>query len=419
MEDEDEEAFGGVEDSPLSKRDNRTSVDGMDPAFANVLRRSASASSLPQNPSPLRQQTLTSSVRGRGGGTVGRRRGGAAFQEARPPSLVGAPEALAMELGIGMASLEEDPKPEKEYVDFGAQTEAPEEDTLVLDKQLVPAPVAEEQVEAPVVPVVERAEFGVQVDPEPVPAPVLVPTVVSRESSSQTEVPPAVAKGEMGIQHDQPALAPPPVLLSVPSVATVDSETQTPVVPGAFKNLANAETQTPIAAKDEQAETDEYERSRRTTITRADLPKLALFDRSGDTTITRPQSERIVEQATAESEYGDDGTATETGPLSDTEPETETENEQEVWTDARQSVLLTSATQSESGADDFQSIMTVTDNDYSDDEERYSFRGPPSAHGASRSSLPLSTRQGRDSERGPASAGPSARPRLDCDAAAR
>ncbi len=77
---------------------NRGSLDGLDPAFANVLRRSSSSGSLPYNRSPLRQAVVSRTL-------PRRSRGGAAFQEARPASLVGQPEALAAELfGTGMDS---------------------------------------------------------------------------------------------------------------------------------------------------------------------------------------------------------------------------------------------------------------------------------------------------------------------------
>jgi hypothetical protein len=68
----------------------------MDPAFANVLRCIPSNGSV-YTRSPLRQTILGRSARG---GSVGRRsRGGVPFKEARPPSIVDAPEVLATELG--------------------------------------------------------------------------------------------------------------------------------------------------------------------------------------------------------------------------------------------------------------------------------------------------------------------------------
>jgi len=72
----------------------RVSVEGMDPAFANVLKRSSPPALLQK--SPMRG-VLSRPTRGV---TFPRRHGGPAHQEPRPPSLVGHPELLAAELGI-------------------------------------------------------------------------------------------------------------------------------------------------------------------------------------------------------------------------------------------------------------------------------------------------------------------------------
>lgn len=178
--------------SPTVPPSNRTSVDGMDPAFANVLRRTGSITSgtIPQNGSPLRQSVLARSR----GNTLQRRRGGAAYQEARPPSLVvGEPEALAMELGMGLAADEslykhEDPvKPETK--EFACQTEPEEDKSTAEDKTVVLSPTPER---TPV------AEMGIQVEPDLTSEPVTVKT----ETDVQTEPFPVVSRGEMGIQHD-------------------------------------------------------------------------------------------------------------------------------------------------------------------------------------------------------------------------
>jgi Meiotic cell cortex C-terminal pleckstrin homology len=143
-DDEPEPDYEDVEaaiDPPLS---NRGSLDGLDPAFANVLRRSSSSGSLPHNRSPLRQAVVPRSI-------PRRSRGGAAFQEARPASLVGQPEALAAELfGTGMDSVAEIEAPEA-TAEFGCQTEV--EEAIPLPIHLTPA--------AP-----ETADFGVQVEQE-------------------------------------------------------------------------------------------------------------------------------------------------------------------------------------------------------------------------------------------------------------
>jgi hypothetical protein len=143
-DDEPEPDYEDVEaaiDPPLS---NRGSLDGLDPAFANVLRRSSSSGSLPHNRSPLRQAVVPRSI-------PRRSRGGAAFQEARPASLVGQPEALAAELfGTGMDSVAEIEAPVA-TAEFGCQTEV--EEAIPLPIHLTPA--------AP-----ETADFGVQVEQE-------------------------------------------------------------------------------------------------------------------------------------------------------------------------------------------------------------------------------------------------------------
>jgi len=137
---QDEEAAEPAVD-PLS---NRGSLDGLDPAFANMLRRSSSSGSLPYNRSPLRQAVVSRSV-------PRRSRGGAAFQEARPASLVGQPEALAAELfGTGMDSVAEGETPVA-TAEFGCQTEFEEASPLPI--QVTP-------------PAPETADFGVQVEQE-------------------------------------------------------------------------------------------------------------------------------------------------------------------------------------------------------------------------------------------------------------
>ncbi|KAF9237380.1 coiled-coil protein [Melanogaster broomeanus] len=95
-EEQEQEVQQRAPDSPLAPPSNRASVDGMDPLFANVLRKSASYSSFQAGTSPLPPR---------------RPRGGAAFQEARPPSLVGQPEALSAALA---ADVTEDDREMKE-----------------------------------------------------------------------------------------------------------------------------------------------------------------------------------------------------------------------------------------------------------------------------------------------------------------
>jgi hypothetical protein len=96
---EDEDELNPVNMSPsVHAASKRVSVEGMDPVFANILKRSSSSASLQK--SPMRR-ALSKATHG---GTFPRRHGGTAYQQPRPSSLVGQPELLAAELGIGMDS---------------------------------------------------------------------------------------------------------------------------------------------------------------------------------------------------------------------------------------------------------------------------------------------------------------------------
>ena len=227
--------------SPLdSMALNRNSVDGMDPAFANVLRRVPSNGSYAG--SPLRQTVLGRSTRR--GVVPCRARGGVPFMEVQPPSIVGAPEVLAAELGgvdssplkLFHTSLSNEVEiPEKddddeyirvkkvEKVEFGCQVKVLEEVILQEPSIVVPEP-------APVL--VVHLEMGVQSDPEPV----MLPKAIMFDMDLQTEPEPIVAKSEMGIQQDapQPVVPAPPVLVDygvstdpVLKPTLVEVETQT------------------------------------------------------------------------------------------------------------------------------------------------------------------------------------------------
>ena len=328
--------------SPLDST-NRNSVDGMDPAFANVLRRVPSNGSYAG--SPLRQTVLGRSTRG---GAVPRRaRGGVPFKEVRPPSIVGAPEVLAAELGgvdsspmksFNTSLSNEIPEKEddgEEYirvkkverVDIGCQIEVLEEDRTIILREpsiVVPEP-------APVL--VVHSDMGVQSDPEP--EPVLSPKVIMLDMALQTEPEPIVAKSEIGIQQD----APQPV---VPVLVDYGVGTDPVVKP----TLVQAETQT----KDIQPTPLKIvspispDSSRRATITQADISHSSAS--VGDSTITR--SFLVQGRDTLDEDKIDDGEETETG--GDTE---------EDYQDARMSTP----------SEDFHSLLTMTDNDYSDSDD--------------------------------------------------
>ena len=345
-DDEPEPEYQDVDpsDVPLdAPPSNRGSLDGLDPAFANVLRRSSSSGSLPHNRSPLRQAVIPRSI-------PRRSRGGAAFQEARPASLVGQPEALAAELfGTGMDSVAEIETPVTTS-EFGCQTEV--EEVVPLPIHITPA--------AP-----ETAEFGVQVEQE-VPEPKLTVDMeiqADPEPTQPTEPPVAIERAEMGIQHDliesprfyaessvetdpitEHDVVPviPPTPLSIPS----EAEVQTSSV-----QTAQIEVQTlPVPVPEKvDVETQTTHSSDGDTIMHSTLP----HDNSGDTTI-------YGGIFTAEHDQGDeelnDG-ATETGADTDTEAD---------YQDARQSILLATPTAS---MEDYESIQAFSDEGSEDDDD--------------------------------------------------
>ncbi|KAI0295749.1 hypothetical protein BC826DRAFT_1097161 [Russula brevipes] len=333
-------------DPPLS---NRGSLDGLDPAFANVLRRSSSSGSLPYSRSPLRQAVATRSV-------PRRSRGGAAFQEARPASLVGQPEALAAELfGTGMDSVAEVDVPIT-TAEFGCQTEFEEVNPLPI--HITPA--------AP-----DTAEFGVQVEQE-VPEPRLM--VDTKIQTDPEFVPPpepkvVIERAEIGIQHQEVIEPPrlyaetsietdpitehevtpttPSVLLSIPSqaevqtssVQTVQVEVQTLPIPVPEK--VDVETQTVPISPSSALVYDEGTRPLDDTLARSALP----HDTSGDTTIYGGIFTPGRDQGDEELNDG----ATETGADTDTEAD---------YQDARQSILLATPTAS---MEDYESLQTFSD----------------------------------------------------------
>lgn len=357
QEDEQEENQERISRSPSPSpmdpaQSNRTSVDGMDPAFANVLRRIPSNGSS-YTRSPLRQTVLGRSARG---GSVGRRpRGGVPFKEARPPSIVDAPEVLATEMGDmdssplkdGVRSpllnedeiLEED-SDDGEYirvkkvekVEFGCQTEFIEEEKIVV---LPEPPVVVPAVVEPVAPVVVHAEIGVQSEPEPepIPSPIPSPKAVTTEMSLQTEPEPVVvvSKSEMGIQHHTPE----PIHSS--SSILVDSGVGTDPLPEPTVLSAIGKGLPPLIIGDGK---------RRATITQSDFSYGSTS--VGDSTITRS----FLAQRHDEHEDLDEGEETETGG--------ETEDD---YHDARQSIGLSTP------SEDFHSVRTMTDNDFSDSED--------------------------------------------------
>ncbi|KAG1730816.1 coiled-coil protein [Suillus paluster] len=297
-------------DSSPFASSKRTSVEGMDPMFANVLRKSASYSSLPSQSSPLRHSVLTrSSPRGvgRGGAPPRRSRGGAAFQEARPLSLVGAPEALAAELGIGMTPVTEDGIEAKLTAEMACQTDF--EDVSVI----VPSP------SSPV------NDMGVQVEQasEPTPA---SPTSTS-ETSCQTDEEPSVAHMESAVQQEP----------SSPVAARTS-----------FYQMRSPDrvfiSRTP---------------GRRTTLTQSDFSRSSEGDSTlrgipGEANGRRPIPGGFTSEEESDVDADIDDGATETG--------IETDTDVDDYHDARGSL----ATESQ---EDFHSVLTMTDNDFSESDD--------------------------------------------------
>ena len=335
--------------SPLDPTtSNRSSVDGMDPAFANVLRRVPSNGSYAG--SPLRQSVLGRSATG---GPVPRRpRGGVPFKEARPPSIVDAPEVLAAELGVDSspmktfntsllneAEIPEEESDGEEYIrvkkvekiEFGCQTEVFEEEkTIVLPEPFIIVPEP-----APVPVLVVHSEMGVQSDPDP--EPVLPPKVVMLDMALQTDPELIVAKLEMGIQHDapQPVVPAPPVL--------VDNGVSTDPVLKPI--LVQAETQTKDIQPTPLMIASPISPDSRVTITQANISHASTS--VGDSTITRNFLVQRGDEELYEDEI-DEGEETETG--ADTE---------EDYHDARMSTP----------SEDFHSLLTMTENNYSDSDD--------------------------------------------------
>jgi hypothetical protein len=376
---EDEEESNSVNMSPsLHPASKRVSVEGMDPAFANVLKRSSSSASLQK--SPMRR-SLSKASRG---GTFPRRRGGAAYQQPRPSSLVGQPELLAAELGIGIGmdstgEIDLTPLNEEntvvETAEAGIQTEY-EETTI-----RAPTPPVPIRVHPP------TSEMAVQVDPVPEPKP------VTANSGMQTLPEPLPVLSDVAVQWSP---APPPVKemeiqtvptarsemeTQTPRLLTTEVEIQTPRPPALSLDSINYSA-LPIPSGSRRTIT--LSNASRLTVTPGLLPgALHREDNDNDdNTVTHNRPLYLTDDE-------DDGNETETGA--------ETETDADDYQDARASVgLATPAAFDEddddnddedfeprnhldlvtpmsqiafASQDDFHSIMTVTDNDYSSDSD--------------------------------------------------
>ncbi|KAF9445809.1 hypothetical protein P691DRAFT_762180 [Macrolepiota fuliginosa MF-IS2] len=336
--DEEDEEREQSPPPPASNRTSVASVEGMDPVFANVLKRVSSTSSAqPHSSSPLRHSLLSrrgSARRSSRGmtGSVGRRsRGGSAFKEARPPSLVNDnPSALAAELGLGGEALETSPmktlnaiggvvSPTKSGFGFGEEDSIrEEEDELRAWRKEVVGDDEGEQEEG--VEEVEMREFGCQTDP--------LPEFV--EVQMQTEELPA------------------PKLVES-SVGTDPLPTQ-PVSGAALIPRA-------------------VDGARRTTITQADLSLASSY--SSGSTITHARSFLLSRAINGQTEEDyDEGEETETGAETDAGTETETETD---YYDARASIAMTTPSGQSRSAfsesrESFHSIETLSDHEFPDSD---------------------------------------------------
>ncbi|THV04187.1 hypothetical protein K435DRAFT_774540 [Dendrothele bispora CBS 962.96] len=325
-----------------------TSIDGLDPAYANhgMLKRTLSNSSVQNGTSPLRTLLLRRSASRRGAansvGVSRRPRGGMAYQDGRPPSLIDTPEDLTFALGGSpMRNSISDADASRgiiEELTIGGELE---EVVLVeVGVQAEPEPKPESEVQTVSQPTQEEPKketmnMAIQHEAEPEPKPVLV------DMSMQTEEPVRV-QTDVAIQHE-------PML--------VDSGIGTDPVPE--KIQAEAQVQVDSEPKGigmgmPAALGVPRERERTATITQRDVSNLSIGSDSssaGDRTITDAPSRLFLSSLT----NGDvsEGEETETGDEAD-------------YQDARQSVGLPSATASR---EDFHSIMTMTDNELSDMED--------------------------------------------------
>ena len=369
---EDEDESNPVNMSPsVQAASKRVSVEGMDPDFANILKRSSSSASLQK--SPMRR-ALSKATRG---GTFPRRRGGAAYQQPRPASLVGQPELLAAELGIGMDSTGE--------IDL---TPLNEENNIVETAEIaIQTEYEEPTIRAPMPPPVPirvhppTSEMAVQVDPEPKPEPV----TVDSETQTLLEVLPVLSDAAV-----QWSPARPPVKeMEIQTIPTARSEmeTQTPRL-----LTAEVEVQTPrppslpldpidpmLLIPRDSRRTITLSNASRLTVTPRTLPGALYREDSGDSTITYG---RPLYQTDDEDE--DDGNETETGVETETDADDYQDarasiglatpasfNDADEYVDLRDTLDLVTPLSHVASAsqDDFHSIMTVTDNDYSSDSD--------------------------------------------------
>lgn len=349
----DEQRVRSPSPSPFDAPSNRTSIDGMDPAFANVLRRTPSANSIPYNSSPLRHPLPNR------GGTIGRRnRGGAAFQEARPPSLVGQPDVLAAELGFGSplksneSIITEVPV---EKADFACQTDIIEQPAAPVIPEAAPRVDCAVQSEVPEEPVAVARSL--------VDSSAQTSESLRHDASSQCS-PPPIPTSSTGVSTDRVStsstgVSTDPISTSATGVSTDPTFTTSTGVstdPPTLVKTEHASIQAEVSVgQDAQSQTDAAPRLVNVEV-QSESPQSADLSTSSvleDTMLTPTRA--IVTLPDLDSSDSD-GEQTETGMDSDLETETETDTDD--YMDARQSVTGSTPFQS---VDDFHSISTHTD----------------------------------------------------------
>jgi hypothetical protein len=357
---EDEDESNPVNMSPsVHAASKRVSVEGMDPAFANILKRSSSSASMQK--SPMRR-ALSKATRG---GTFPRRRGGTAYQQPRPSSLVGQPELLAAELGIGIDSTGE--------IDL---TPLNEENNIVDTTEVAIQTEYEElAIRAPMPPPVPirvhppTSEMAVQVDPEPEPKPI----TVDSETQTLPEVLPVFSDAAIQWSPARPPVK--EVETQTPRLLTAEVEVQTPRPPSL--PLDPIDSILPIPRNSRRTIT--LSNASRLTVTPRTLPGALYREDSGENTITYG---RLLHQTDDMDE--DDGNETETGVDTETDADDYQDarasiglatpgsfNDADEYVDPRDTLDSVSPLSHVASAsqDDFHSIFTVTDNDYSSDSD--------------------------------------------------
>ena len=266
VEEEDDGSESETERSTQTQRpESMVSVEGMDPMFANVLK-TPSASPAPASapthtrasPSPLRR--ASSITKTRNNRATRRSRGGVAFKGTRPSSIHGSKMgALAEELGFAREEdistltqpnqtleeeeyldIEGEDVPKRVFADVGVQYEVVEEakpapePTPERETVAVPVPIPIEPVRVPtpepepepvavpeLAPAKVTAEFGVQVEPAPLPP---IPEIVKADASTQTA---GKAFAEISTETDPEPVVVPPVMVEM----STNTSEEWPVIP--------------------------------------------------------------------------------------------------------------------------------------------------------------------------------------------